>query len=355
VAGTANNYFARYNSVLYPPAGLVYRWTPPQCSGILAAATPTGLGLVCPGGTSTIGVTYTFSGVTYSWNSSTGSNLGPFAPILNANSAGYVTAPISQTTWYQMVSTCINSSSSATSTAFEVQVQSNVVSTVPYFEGFEGISVPGQLPNCSWLTTNTQVCLTYTSGAIYNRTPKSGTRFASFQAPTNSSGDYFFTNGIQLNAGVIYSAAVNYIADVQSGWSELSIMTGTAQNAAAMTNIVSEMPANSVSYHLVTNTFVVPSSGIYYVGIKSAGSSSPKYLSWDDLSITVPCDLNAPTMGISANSATMCTGQSVTSSQVAPIPIPGAMVARAIQPTSLRPLIPPILFLVPAHYRDAPR
>jgi hypothetical protein len=46
--------------------------------------------------------------------------------------------------------------------------------------------------------------------------------------------------------------------------------------------------------------------------VKCAGSSNPKYLSWDDLSITVPCQLNQITVSMSSNSQTLCTGQAVT-------------------------------------------
>jgi hypothetical protein len=317
VAGTANNYFGRYNANVYPPNGLTYRWSPAQCSGT-PTITLNGLGLICPGGTSTVNVnnSYSISGITYTWMASTSSSLGPYSSITNANSSSYATPSLTQTTWYQAVYTCINSSATNTSSPFEVQIAGTAISSVPYFEGFEGISVTDQLPNCSWLRSNATVCQTYTVGALYNRLANTGSKFASFKAPTSVSGDYFYSNGIQLYAGVTYSAALYYIADgLLQGWSEISIKTGTAQSAGSMTNIVTESPALSYTHKLLSNTFTVGTSGIYYVGIKCVGSSSiPKYLSWDDLSITIPCNLNPVNITLSTTSTTLCSGQSATMS-----------------------------------------
>ena len=64
-------------------------------------------------------------------------------------------------------------------------VAGTTTNTVPYFEGFEGITQNNQLPNCSWMATSPgTICLTYTGTpppTVYNRIPKSGTKFGSFR------------------------------------------------------------------------------------------------------------------------------------------------------------------------------
>jgi hypothetical protein len=91
-------------------------------------------------------------------------------------------------------------------------------------------------------------------------------------------------------------------------------MIGTAQTPTAQTLIVSSNgPVSSASYNSLSNTFTVATSGLYYMGIRgiSSGINSP-YLTFDDVRITVPCNLNSPSVTVNTANSSICAGQSAT-------------------------------------------
>ncbi len=315
--GTANSSSCYFAAAVAPTLGLTYRWTPPQCSGNLVAGTATANILApCLGGSSNLSLqnTYTVSGITYTWNVATLSNVGPYTPAPNGNGSAYTATNVTGLAWYQLVATCLSSNSTVTSTAIGINVASTTTNTVPYYEGFEGIVFNNQLPNCSWLAPSlgTQV-LTYTNSNTQNRVPRTGNKFASFYySPAGT--NYVYTNGIQLYAGVTYSAAMFFTTEYNGYYNfDLAMMVGPNQSTTGLVNIATLNYAASPSYKLLDNTFTVPTSGLYYIAIKVVSNTNccGAYLSWDDLSVTIPCNLNTPSVAITANSGTICAGQPV--------------------------------------------
>ncbi len=273
---------------------------------------------ICPNNSANLGLGAYFSdlGITYQWQSSTTSSVGPWvnAPA-NGNGVLYTTPSLTASTWFNCVVTCTNGGGNINAVG-QVSVAGTTTNSVPYFEGFEGIGQTNRLPNCSWSSTNLGgSTLTYTSSNTLGRSPRTGTSFASFQyLPAGS--NYYFTNGIYLNAGVTYSAALWYQTEYYgyNTWTDMSILLNTTQSATGASTIVSSNgPAISNIYKSLSNTFTVATSGLYYVGIQgiSANICCANYLSWDDLSITIPCSVNSPSMNISVNSATVCAGDQV--------------------------------------------
>ena len=119
-----------------------------------------------------------------------------------------------------------------------------------------------------------------------------------------------------MNAGVTYSAAIMYMTEFlgNTNWSDLSIMIGSAQTPTALTTIVSTNgPAVAPVYRLLSNTFTVASSGIYYIAIKGTRSAAAgaAFIHFDDVSVTAPCSINTSTIAISGIS-TICSGKSAT-------------------------------------------
>jgi hypothetical protein len=281
----------------------------------ITATTP----LACPGSTVSFAsnVTYTGAVISYQWNTSTVSATGPFTAIPGATLATYsVLAPL-VTTWYNMNITCSAGPSSIAATAASVTPAGTTTNSVPYFEGFEGITANNQLPNCSWKASNLPtICKTYTAPTgFYNQAAASGNKYASFRYGTNTTGDYFYSNGLQLNAGITYSASVKYVADGLTGWSEFNLMYGTTQTTTALTSIAAITPTAGITntvYATASGTFNVSSSGIYFMAIKGVGNSTPWYLTWDDLSVTAPCSINAPTVTAASSSTAICVGSSAT-------------------------------------------
>jgi hypothetical protein len=285
-------------------------------------STPTGLSVysptyaICPNNSANLNVNgYTSDiGVVYQWLSSTTSSVGPWTLISGANSVLYTTPSLTNTTYYGVAVTCTNAGITTT-VANVVNIAGTTTSLVPYLENFEGITGTNKLPNCSWSASSLGgTCLTYTSSNTLGRIPHSGNSFASFYySPAGV--NYYYTNGIYLNAGVTYSASLWFETEYYgyNNWTDLSILYGPNQNTTGLIPIASTNgPAVSNVYKLLSNTFTVATSGLYYVAVRgTAVSGSANYLSWDDLAITIPCSVNSPTIALTANSTTICGGNPV--------------------------------------------
>ena len=300
-----------------PDAG-AYEFFNQPCSGTPSSnsvLTPTFV--VCPAANSIVNLanTYSVNGITFAWGSSTVSALGPWTPIPTGTLGSVVTPTLPVSTWFTATISCPGFGSPLILASGQVTVATTIISQVPYRENFEGIQGNNFLPNCSWLKPGSNInSMTYASPQNQNRVPLSGSKFASFYyTPANTS--YFYTNGIQLYAGVTYSASVFFTTEYYgyTNW-DLSIMVGPNQNTTGLVTVANLPVAASPAYRELANTFTVATSGIYYVAVKgtSNGQCCGAYLSWDDLSVTIPCNLNPVNMSVNATSTTICAGQPVT-------------------------------------------
>ena len=289
-----------------------------QCVG-----TPTGNSVVtptyaiCPGQNAQLNLGNFTSdlGVTYQWLTSVSSTVGPWTPISGATGVYYTTPNLNASTYYGVAVTCTNAVNGATVGGI-VNVAGTTTNSVPYYENFDLIPKPNSLPNCSWAATNLgSGAYTYTSVLNQGRVPRSGSSFASFYY--NPAGvNYFYTNGIQLNAGITYSASLWYITEYYgyNNWTDLSIMYGTTQSSVGLVTIAtSNGPALSNVYKPLSNTFTVATSGLYYVAVRATGNTNSYayYLSWDDLAIEIPCSLNSPTLTVASNNTVVCTNEQI--------------------------------------------
>lgn len=262
--------------------------------------------------------TYSLSGLGYQWYASTTSSLGPYTAVTNATLSGSPLPTVSVNTWYTLVANCISVNQSTTLTPVTISVMPTTTNTVPYFEGFEGVSKPNELPNCSWWSSSGTTCQTYTSSNTNNRIPRTGNKFASFYY-TPIGTNYFYTNGILLNAGITYSAGLWFTTEYvgSTNWANLSILVGPNQNTTGLVSIVSTPgPAVSNIYKSLSGTFTVSSTGLYYFAIKGqcTAASGALYMSWDDFSITIPCgegSPNRPNVTITVPSASVCQGDAI--------------------------------------------
>lgn len=254
--------------------------------------------------------TYTVSGINYQWQSSTSTPVGPWTPIPNATLTTFVTPTTNINIYYSVQITC-STGGTLDATSGYVQIESTITNTAPYFEGFEGINNLNQLPNCSWSSSggNSQ---TYTATTTGNRVARTGSKFGAFAAGTAT--NYFYTNGIQLNAGVTYSASMWYLTEATGliNFTDLSMFIGSTQTTVNALPVASTNgPAAASSYQQLSNTFTVTSSGLYYLAIRGTSNGGSYYLSFDDISITIPCALNSPTVAVSGPT-TACAGNTIT-------------------------------------------
>jgi hypothetical protein len=302
-------------SVLFPDPGAYEIYTS-NCSGIPGPnsfVTPTIT--FCPGNIHDLQLlnsgTYTNTGYAIQWYNSTTSSVGPFVAVPTATANNHITDPVDVTTYYRAVITC-TAGGSFTTTSQEITVAVNTTSTVPYYESFENLA-QNELPNCSWSGSSMGSAMhTYTAPASFLRIPRTGNNYASFSSSPMGTNEYF-TNGIQMIPGVTYSAALWFIADVggYNNWQELSILVGPNQSPAGQILVASTNGTLTPNlYTLLSNTFTVPNAGLYYVSVRAtSGLSVSPHLSWDDLSVTIPCDLNAPNMTVLSNATMVCAGQ----------------------------------------------
>jgi len=273
---------------------------------------------LCPGETANFNVNNLSSdlGITYQWQYSTISNVGPFTPI--SGSTSYSLSAPNQTAqgWYSAIITCTAAGGGSIAPVWQVNISGNTISQVPYDEGFEGIGLNNRKPNCSWSVPGMgNTANTYTSAQTGNRLPRNGTSYGVFNSNTTAS-NYMYTNGIMLNAGVTYSASVWYQTDLTgaTNFSGLSLLVGPNQSTTGLNTIVSTNgPAVSPVYKLLSGTFTVASSGTYYVAVRSnAAAGTAQFMSIDDLKINIPCTVpaNQPTLSATVPNATICTGNS---------------------------------------------
>ena len=260
--------------------------------------------------------TYSFGGLQYTWQSSTISPVGPFTTVSGATLNSAPTPTLGVTTWFQAVVTCTNSAQSFTTPAVTVFVPSITTNTVQYDEGFEGIQFNFRLPNCSWAISSSSACLSYTSSQSGNRLPRTGSKFACFSNAVLGT-NYYYSNGIYLSPGITYSASMWYQTDLTgaNNWSNLEILYGATQTPTGLTSVAAVNGAViSPFYKSLSNTFTVSTAGLYYVAIRAtAASGAAQFLSWDDLQISIPCQVssNAPALTLNANSNNICAGTAV--------------------------------------------
>lgn len=270
---------------------------------------------ICPNSNATLGTAtiYTLGGISYTWASASNS-VGPFVAVPGGTNMSLTTPNLTTNTWFQVTAACANGGQPTVLAPVEVSVSPVTISNVPYFEGFEGINGANTLPNCSWVRSNSSTAQTYIAPAVNNRAPRTGNNYASFYySPAGT--NVFYTNGIQMYAGVTYSAAMFYMTEYY-GYNtySLTMAVGPNQTMTGMVPIANAPYAASSSYKKFDNTFTVPTSGIYYIAIRaiSNGACCGYYLSWDDLSVTIPCDLNPTSVNIATTgSSTICAGQSI--------------------------------------------
>ncbi len=275
---------------------------------------------ICPN--STVGLalssSYTVGNLTYQWQSSTLSAVGPFTPVTvnGGTNVAYNTPSLNVNTWYNVVITCPNQGTT-TSAIAGITIAPVTTDSVPYYENFDLIGKEDRLPNCSWaasgMFTSTR---TYTGALSGNRLPRSGTSYATF---TNTPGThYFYTNGIYMQPGITYSTSLWYTTDLTgaTNWSNLGIYLGTTQTPTGLVPLATINGAVvSPAYKSLSNTFTVSSAGFYYVAVRATGAAgNAQFLSWDDLRIEIPCQSapNTPTITLTANQNTVCQGTPVT-------------------------------------------
>lgn len=233
---------------------------------------------------------YTVNGLTFTWQSAV-NLIGPYTAISGATMASYQTPTLAASLYYNVIIGCSFGGTSVTAVSALVNVATTVTNTVPYFEGFEGINNNKEMPNCSWLKSDPFQCGSRTAIVGGFRMPRTGAKFAEFDASNYVyyNTRYFYTNGIYMNTGVTYSAAVWFNTSGSPAWTNFAIKYGTSQTPTGLTQIAIEASPNAQTYQLMSGTFTVPASGLYYIVLQATENGYGTQMVWDDLAITIPC------------------------------------------------------------------
>jgi hypothetical protein len=295
-----------------PDAG-AFEFFNTQCTGTPGANTVlTPTYVVCPSELNSLMLAsgYTVNGISFQWQISPNNPLGPYTAVSGATLAS-LTQTLANSAWFNVSLFCVNGGNTITAAAGQVTVATTTTNTPPYFEGFEGIQGPEKLPNCSWSLSNAGRAHTAV-GPMFWMTARTGGNFAYHGTNNNGYGtpQYHYTNGIQLTAGVTYSASVWYVTPGYSTVSDFQLAYGTTQSPTGLTTIATVVSPGANQYTALTNTFTVLNSGLYYIAVKTTDNYSYDFFAWDDLSITIPCQLSPNQANLSVTGPTVvCSGK----------------------------------------------
>lgn len=257
-----------------------------------AKATP---GMICVAGSS--GTTLSLSGLsaasdlTYQWQQSTaGGAPGTFSNIAGATTPSYTTGAISVATCFRCVVKCPLISGTNTDTSAPVCVPIAPL-TPPYIETFES-ATPGFNQPCASYTYSWDASpgtSNYTGWGIkgspstyypsVDNHTSGGSKYLSagyyissyWLGSSSADQQYWFSPGIALTADMSYKMTYWYVT---SGYSYLPATTfgmyyGTSQTASAMNAICPDIAGETnTTYKQMTGTFVAPTTGTYYLGVK---------------------------------------------------------------------------------------
>ncbi|RYD54459.1 MAG: hypothetical protein EOP56_19155, partial [Sphingobacteriales bacterium] len=325
VAGTANNSTQAFNTVTTPPgmpaSGLTYMWSPPTC--------------LVPG--SVVASSITETTVNLSWAAASPAPAsGYFYEVRTSGAAGSGATGLAfgGTTGAGVTTAAVSGLTS--NTAYSIYVRSNcggsdvsnwtlattfktpcAASTVPYTEGFEGLTVANTLPNCMYsfpdvaLGTKTRTYIASATGTNSALSARTGSKFAAVNWSPAASAGYFLSTPLQLTGGVSYTASIYYKTDSNS-WTDATLSYGSSPTVAEMTNTIATVAnAVSTSYTELKGTFTPATSGVYYVAFRGFNSTtSPNYIAFDDFSVILSPTCIEPT-GVGTTSLTTTTANLV--------------------------------------------
>ncbi|WP_306352502.1 fibronectin type III domain-containing protein [Flavobacterium sp. '19STA2R22 D10 B1'] len=177
------------------------------------------------------------------------------------------------------------------------------ISTLPWTEGFEGLTSVGSdsFPPC-WKKENGDWA---TSDETSYNTPRTGTKY--LRNSWSATNEFMHTPGFQLEAGVSYDFSFFTQGDGYTGWvvdvfrNNSQLGTGGTQLGGSFT-APGTGPISIQAYKEVKRTFVPTTSGIYYFSVRvNQPSSSPWYIAFDDFKLVVTPTCPVPTTLVAAN------------------------------------------------------
>ncbi|KQT16845.1 hypothetical protein ASG31_10730 [Chryseobacterium sp. Leaf404] len=224
---------------------------------------------------------------------STSSTAPTSSTVLNAsNSAifstttGQITGLSPATTYYAWVRAVCTTTDSSPWTVSASFTTSCLPTSVPYTLDFENANVPS-LPSCGYASNSGTGNVWVTASNPFDATGYTGNVLKYSYNSSSPANTWFFTQGLNLVAGVPYTITFKYGNNSTTYIEKLKVSYGTSPSQAAMTNLLFDDPnvANATLNNASVN-FTPTVSGSYYFGFNAYSAADQYYLYVDDINIS---------------------------------------------------------------------
>ncbi|MEN5308612.1 fibronectin type III domain-containing protein [Chryseobacterium cucumeris] len=238
-----------------------------------------------------------------------------------ASNSYTITTPLNFATTYYYSVTAYTANIAGPATACTVRSFQTVCSStgLPYTLDFESVTTPA-LPTCTTVINSgsgnlwkTATAPTGFTGKVLNYSYNS----------SNAANTWFFTQGLNLTAGVSYRIKYKYAnATGTTQYPEkVKVAYGSSPASSAMTNTIADH--GNITGGTVTNTFTdfTPSAtGVYYIGFQAYSLADMNQIYVDDINIDVTPTCSEP----SAVTVSAITTTEASVSWTAPATAPGS-------------------------------
>lgn len=196
---------------------------------------------------------------------------------------------------YYVQTVCSSTETSEWAGPFTFTTLCSTISTFPWTEGFESVTVPA-FPLC-WFKENGDWVTAVNSGSSFDADAHTGTQF--LRDSWSATNEFMWTPGFDLVAGTSYDFSFWWAGDNFAGW-QGDVFVNNAQNSAGATQLGASFVAlattTTKTYAKVIRPFVPTTSGTYYFAIRAnCPTSTPWYLSLDDFAVDYTPACVAPT------------------------------------------------------------
>ncbi len=182
------------------------------------------------------------------------------------------------------------------------------IANVPYIQNFDGVTAPALPAGWTVLDANNDTYKWSNAASNPRTSPNAMKAVYNSVVTTTAMDDWFFSPGINLQAGVEYEVIFYYRAEDATYTEKLEVKWGTAANVAGMTGgtLFTNSSITNITYSKGSGSFTPSSSGVFYIGFHGFSAADQWNLYVDDVTIRVkPAAINSQT--IAANNTTLFT------------------------------------------------
>lgn len=252
-----------------PDAGRTFRFTPvPPCSGAPTVNIPA-LREVCFAAPVTISPTGTSvgPGISYQWQESANGSTWVNSTLPTATSLALTIPSVTAARFYRLQVTCSNSSQTTTSTQCRVFSTTLPVSSLPYAQGFDGIS--GLPLPCGWARINSGTSNWDISTFTSFDTPNSLLLFTAESPGGGPQNDWVVSPGFVLDTGKLYKITHRY--RLNTGETQrMRVWLGKGQTQPALTRLLDTIVPPAAQFPVNEITFTVTARDTFNVGFQNA-------------------------------------------------------------------------------------